>query len=126
MNTFISFIIDHWAEIVGTVALIAAVVISSKNFFSLSKDEQIKQIKGWLLGAVTLAEAEYGSGTGKIKLSVVYDAFIAKFPWIARVLSFEKFGEYVDEALNEMRHLLSTNNAVAALVETKESKAEEG
>ena len=85
----------------------------------MPKSEQVKQIKGWLLGAVTLAEAEFGSGTGKIKLSVVYDSFIEKFPWIAKVLTFEKFSEYVDEALVEMRKLLSTNEAVAAIVEAK-------
>lgn len=120
MNAIFTFIIDHWAEIVCLLALICVIITTFKDFFSLSKDEQIKQIKGWLLGAVTLAEAEFGSGTGKIKLSVVYDSFIEKFPWIAKVLTFEKFSEYVDEALVEMRKLLSTNKAIASIVESNE------
>lgn len=127
MNAFISFIADHWVEIIGTASLVAVVAVSFKNFFSLSKDEQIKQIKGWLLGAVTLAEAEFGGGTGKIKLSVVYDGFVEKFPWIARVLTFDKFSEYVDESLDEMRKLLLANKSVAAIVELKEAtNTEEG
>ena len=86
----------------------------------MSKAEQVEQVKGWLLGAVTLAEAEFGSGTGRIKLSVVYDSFVQKFPWIAKLLSFEDFSEYVDEALVEMRKLLSTNKAIAAIVGAKD------
>lgn len=119
MNAVFNFIIEHWAEIICVFAMVCVIIVTFKDFFSLSKAEQIKQIKGWLLGAVTLAEAEFGSGTGKIKLSVVYDSFIEKFPWIAKVLTFEKFSGYVDEALVEMRKLLSTNEAVAAIVEAK-------
>lgn len=121
MNVVISFIAENWVEIIGVATIITVAALSCKNFSSLSKTEQTKQIKGWLLSAVTLAEAEFGSGTGKIKLSVVYDAFIEKFPWIARTLTFDKFSEYVDESLVEMKKLLSTNKAVAAIVESKET-----
>lgn len=127
MNAVISFITEYWVEIVCIAVAVIAAIISLKHFLSLSNDEKIKQIKGWLLGAVTLAEAEFGSGTGKIKLSVVYDKFVEKFPWIAKVLSFDKFSEYVDESLREMRSLLSTNEAVAAIVASKENTdTEEG
>lgn len=116
MNNIVNFLVTYWAEIVWLIAIVVITVVAVKEFIPLSKDEQYKQIKGWLLGAVTLAEKEYGSGTGKIKLSAVYDKFVEKFPWIAKVLSFETFSEYVDNALVEMRNLLSTNEAVASIV----------
>lgn len=124
MNTIIEFIIDHWLELICAYTVIFMFVVFCKNFLSLPKGEQFKQIKGWLLGAVTLAESQYGGGTGKIKLSVVYDKFVEKFPWIAKILTFEKFGEYVDDALVEMRRLLESNTAVAAIVESKNDSAE--
>ncbi|MBQ6906976.1 MAG: hypothetical protein IJQ28_01230, partial [Clostridia bacterium] len=112
MITVFNYIIEHWEEIICVIAMVCVVAVTLKEFFSLPKAEQINQIKGWLLAAVTLAEKEYGGGTGRIKLSAVYNEFVDKFPWIARALTFSKFSEYVDEALIEMRKLLSDNNAV--------------
>ena len=122
MNTIINFITGHWFEFICTAVLICFVVYIFKDFFSLSREQQSKQIKSWLLGAVTLAEKEFGSGTGKIKLSVVYDSFVEKFPWIAKVLSFDTFSGYVDEALDEMRKLLDENDAVAEYVASDNSE----
>lgn len=122
MNTVINFITEYWFEFICTVVLINFVVYMFKDFFSLSREQQSKQIKAWLLGAVTLAEKEFGNGTGKIKLSVVYDSFVEKFPWIAKVLSFDTFSGYVDEALDEMRKLLSENEAVAEYVASDNSE----
>lgn len=124
MNTVFSFIVEHWAEIICLFAMICFIIVTFKDFLSMSKAEQVEQVKGWLLGAVTLAEAEFGSGTGRIKLSVVYDSFVQKFPWIVKLLSFEDFSEYVDEALVEMRKLLSTNKAIAAIVGAKDKGGE--
>ena len=121
MNNIINILITYKAEIICALAWIFIFIVTIKDFSALPKSEQIKQIQGWLLGAVTLAEAEYGSGTGKIKLSAVYDKFVEKFPWIAKVLSFEKFSEYVDEALVEMRKLLATNKAIASMVAPESS-----
>lgn len=116
MNNIVNFLVTYWAEIVWLIAIAAITVVAVKEFIPLPKDEQYEQIKGWLLGAVTLAEKEYGSGTGKIKLSTVYDKFVERFPWIAKVLTFEMFSKYVDDALVEMRNLLSTNKNVASIV----------
>ena len=81
----------------------------------MTKVQRINQIRGWLLQAVILAEAEFGSGTGRLKLSSVYDRFCARFPWLAKIISFEKFGEYVDQVLAEMRQLIAQNGAIAAI-----------
>ena len=124
MNKVIDFILTYWMQIICLIAIVYVSVLTFKEFFSLSRDEQVKQIKAWLLSAVTLAEAEFGSGTGKIKLSVVYDRFVERFPWIARVLSFEKFSKYVDDALLEMKQLLVTNKSIAKIVDGEKPSIE--
>lgn len=101
--------------IVFSVAVIV-VVFRIKKFFETPKDNQIKKVREWLLYAVTMAEKEYGSGLGKIKLRYTYDLFLVKFPWLARVITFEMFSELVDKALEEMRSMLEKNERVAELV----------
>jgi len=53
-----------------------------------------------------------------MKLSAVYDEFCSALPWIAKLLTFETFSEYVDEALDEAKHILSGNSAMASLAKT--------
>jgi hypothetical protein len=76
----------------------------------------MKQIKAWLLWAVTQAEAELGSGTGKLKLSMVYGAFVEKFTWLAKLIPLSTFSGLVDSVLGEMHRLVSSNAAVEEIV----------
>jgi hypothetical protein len=46
---------------------------------------------------------------------MVYDMAIEKFSWLS-FISFEVFKGWVDEALEEMRHLLETNDKIKAIV----------
>ena len=85
-------------------------------FLKLPIGEQKKKIKEWLLIIVTEMEKAYGSGTGKIKLRAAYNEFILTFPFAAVFLSFEKFSDWVDEALVKMRHLIETNTFAEAYV----------
>jgi hypothetical protein len=73
-------------------------------------------IREWLLMAVTEAEKELGDGTGQLKLRYVYDLFVTRFPWAAKVVSFSTFSALVDEALVEMREMLDKNAAVKMYV----------
>lgn len=73
--------------------------------------------KEWLLGAVTEAEKELGSKTGKLKLRIVYDAFITKFPIFSKIITFNAFSLMVDEVLVEMRKIIDTNVAVFKYVQ---------
>lgn len=109
------FIIQHWYTILVILVFIAGGVSAVIRFTKMTKEQRINQIRGWLLQAVILAEAEFGSGTGRLKLSSVYDRFCARFPWLAKIISFEKFGEYVDQVLAEMRQLIAQNGAIAAI-----------
>ncbi|MBR4450928.1 MAG: hypothetical protein IKS39_03745 [Clostridia bacterium] len=76
----------------------------------------IDKIRSWLLWAVTQAEREFGSGTGKLKLAFVYDLFIAKFPKLQIIVPFKLFSALVDQALAVMKEMLK-NDKILAFVE---------
>lgn len=86
------------------------------TFVKMPSDKQLEKIREWLLYAVTKAEKELGGGTGQIKLRYVYDMFVARFAWLAQVISFEMFSMMVDDALEKMRGMLEGNKAVQELV----------
>ena len=110
------FIVDNWAVIVAALSILAVAIVTIVRFVGLPTASQLAKVKEWLLWAVTEAEKELGGGTGQLKLRQVYDLFVTRFPWIAKLISFALFSTMVDEALDEMRHLLDTNTAVAAFV----------
>lgn len=62
-----------------------------------------------------MRQKELGGGTGQIKLRYVYDMFVARFTWLARVISFEAFSMMVDEALERMKKMLESNKAMQEL-----------
>lgn len=103
--------------VLAGIAVLAYVGYLVFSFFKQPRESQLAQVREWLLWAVTEAERILGSGTGQLKLRFVYDLFIERFPWLARIISFEKFAELVDEVLVDMRDLIDSNDAVKALVE---------
>lgn len=111
------FIVNNWAIIVAAAAGLAAAGVGIYRHFKLPAKEQLDKVREWLLYAVTEAEKDLGGGTGQLKLRQVYDLFIVRFPWLARVVSFELFSSMVDDALEDMREMLKKNKAVKALVE---------
>lgn len=110
------YLIDYWYVYVALVAVIFAITYVCVNFFKKPTEEQIKALKEWLLYAVTLAEKDLGSGTGKLKLRQVYDMFLIRFPWLAKVIPFKQFSAYVDEALEQMKSMLASNTSVQTFV----------
>lgn len=114
-----NFIVDHWYQILFALIVVSAAVIKVTKFCKQSKQEQYEQIKGWLLQAVLLAERDFGSGTGKLKLSTVYSEFCEQMPWLAKVIPFPLFCSYVDDALADMKEILGSNKAIASVVESK-------
>lgn len=109
------------------IIIIAALVIVAAAFFVIKKliDNRESAIREWLKYAVTLAEKALGSGTGQLKLRQVYEAFIEKFSFISKIISFDEFSELVDDALEWMKNQLESNSAVAALVNGTETEEEE-
>ena len=98
---------------------IALIILSVLNFIRLPKNKQLEKVKQWLLIAVTEAEKVLGSGTGRLKLSYVYDLFVTKFPWLAKIVPFETFSTLVDEVLEDMRKLIEANPNVNEYVNIK-------
>ena len=115
------FIIENWAIMFGMFALGAAVAIAFARFVQLPFGSQLEKVQNWLLLAVSEAERELGGGTGELKLRKVYDKFLGKFPWLARVISFKRFIGMVRKALAEMEKMLSENKAAKAYVEGSET-----
>ncbi len=110
------WIVNNWyLPFVFLVVLAIAAIIITK-FYYLPTKEQIKNIKEWLLYAVTEAEKQFGTGTGKLKLRQVYDWAVIKFPCL-QFVKFEVFSKWVDEALEIMRELLKKNQTVLEYIE---------
>ena len=115
------FFIDNWVLIVAGGAIVALTVLFVIRFCKQPGSEQIAKVREWLLWAVTEAEKDLGGGTGRLKLRQVYDLFVVRFPWIAKVISFDRFSSLVDEALEDMRELLKSNADVKNYVEGVDS-----
>ena len=103
------YIVENWFVIVGLIAVCAAGGYAVYVFVKMPSDKQLNKAREWLLYAVTKAEKELGGGTGQIKLRYVYDMFVARFTWLARVMM-------VDEALERMKKMLESNKAMQTLV----------
>ena len=110
------WLLNNWYVVLGIIAVLVAAGFAVYKFLGLPTKSQIAKIKEWLLYAVTTAEADLGSQTGILKLRMVYDMFIARFPMVAKIISFNRFSYWVDEALDEMRELLEKNEAVKSVV----------
>ena len=111
------FILENWPIIVAVIAVVAVAAVAVVRFAGLPTEGQLAKVREWLVWAVTEAEKDLGGGTGQLKLRQVYDLFVTRFPWLAKLISFELFSNMVDEALEEMREMLDTNQAVKAFVE---------
>lgn len=85
MNTLVSVIIDNFWFIFAVLIIITVFGYRIYSFFKTPTKQQIAQVKVWLLSAVILAEKEFGAGTGRIKLSAVYNEFVSKFPCSPRL-----------------------------------------
>lgn len=116
MENVLKFLVDNWYLIIAAIGIIFGIVLKMKGFSKLPTEEQIKSIKEWLLMAVAEAEAQLGSGTGELKLRMVYDMFVERFPSLALIVPFEMFSAWVDDALTELEELLKTNSAVKSVV----------
>ena len=110
---------------IGIVGLVLVGVIAVIQFIKSDRSSQMNKVREWLLFAVTEAEKQFGTSTGAIKLRYVYDLFIAKFPAISKVLSFDSFSLLVDEALKQFKKLLIGNKTLQEKVYGKELNEEE-
>ena len=113
---FMEILMNYWYVIVGVIAVLIMIGISIYKFAGLPTKSQVEKIKEWLLYAVTKAETELGEKTGQLKLHTVYDLFITRYPTVSKLVSFETFSSWVDEALDEMKKMLESNKKIEELV----------
>ena len=111
------WIVSNWFLIIVLIAYITTSFVYVRKMYMMPSDEQLKKVRQWLLWAVVAAEKELGAKTGQLKLRYVYDLFITKFPLLVDIISFTQFSLLVDEALEQMRHLIETNDSIKAYTE---------
>lgn len=116
-----NWILDNWYLIVGALAIVSCVVMLVIEFINRPNSEQLTAFTEWLKYGVTIAEKALGSGTGQLKLRMVWDLALTKFPWIERIMEFERFSQYVDEALIWLNKQLESNNNLSSYVEGSDS-----
>lgn len=96
------------------IAAIGLLLISVIMFaVKMIKDEKATVME-WLVSAVVQAEAELGSGTGRLKLKMVYDMFMRRFPTASVFVSLDTFSGWVDIALDTVKMLLYKENMNAS------------
>lgn len=94
---------------VAIIAILTGATLMTLWFVKLPKETQIENIKEWLKWAVVESEKALGAGTGQLKLRLVYDMAVNKFPWVVTLVSFSTFSEWVDDALKWMEKQLNDN-----------------
>ena len=97
------------------IAIVIGLVIGLIIIIYLIINQKSKVIE-WLKYAVSEAEKQLGGGTGQLKLRLVYDWFVQKFPVVAAVVPFRVFSAWVDTALETMKKWLEDNKNVANYV----------
>lgn len=114
------WLIDNWSFLIVVACALGVIIIYINKFMAMPTGEQLNKLKQWLLFAVIEAEKQYSHGTGALKLRAVYNQFCQVFPSLVSIVPFSIFAELVDEALEEMKHLLETNLDIANYVEGEE------
>lgn len=116
LTEIIEFIQEYWYIVLAFAACISIISIKVWDWCKQPDNEQIEQVKQWLIFAVAQAEKELGSGTGQMKLRYVYNLFVSKFPAVALVISFDAFSGLVDEALEELKKLMEDNKDIEKII----------
>lgn len=115
------FIFNNWVSIVGLAIIAIVAIVKGKQYLAKDKEQKIAAIREWLKYGVTVTEKAMGSGTGALKLRMLYSMLTSQFPYTTKILSFEEFSKMVDEALLWMKNQLESNANVLKLIEGGEN-----
>ena len=121
-----TWLIENWFLLVAIAAALGVSVWAVYRFFGLPTEKQREKVKEWLIWACIEAERALQSGTGQLKLRQVYDMFCAvpAFTWVAKLISFELFSEWVSDALATAKEMMINNKALAEYVYGEYADAE--
>lgn len=111
------WLVNNWYIVFAAIVVVVMGVVVCVKFFKLPTAEQIKAVKEWLVYCVMVCEKELGTKTGKEKLRMAYDMFLSKFTWLAKIVPFDTFSNWVDEALIEFKKMLESNAQLQNYVE---------
>lgn len=103
------WIIDNWSLLVVVIAVICYFIITGK--------QGIIQALIYMTGK---AEKELGSKTGQLKLRLVYNMFVARYPVLSKIIPFKVFSKWVDEALDTLKGLMESNDNIRYYIRRQE------
>lgn len=119
VKNFLMFVNEHWTEIVVIAGLGLAIWKKVESYLQKTDEEKIQiakdQLRETILKFVTKAEIDYDDWVkaGAVKRAQVIDEIFAKYPILNRVTNQEslisEIDTMIDEALNELREILSKN-----------------
>lgn len=112
----IDFIANNWFYIIILVAIFVVIIRLAYQIIKDPSSIDLSKVQEWLLWAVMQAEKQLGGGTGQLKLRYVYDMFVARFPTVSKILTFEAFSIMVDIALAKLNEMLTNNKKVQQYV----------
>lgn len=98
-------------QMIAVTVLILALIVNQRY-----------RVLEWLRYAVSRAEKELGRYTGQLKLRLVYDWYVEKFPIISAVLPFFIFSHWVDIALKTMDKWVNAKGAISKWIDVPEEK----
>lgn len=105
-------LIENWVIFVIALVLILLTVYAVLRFLKLTPKQQLSKVKAALLYMVTEAEKELKSKTGRVKRSMVWEWLVERFPFISLFITEEKYDELLDQALEEFRKMLESNDSL--------------
>lgn len=131
-------IYDNIPMILTIIAIAAGIGIKVRNFLKQSKEDQMKQlqeqadkvvelVKESLLSIVSKAEKEWGSGTGTIKKSWVWEQLQAQQQKLTEYISEglidkDMVDDLIEAAVEELNTILKKNQKAAEAVKPSEER----
>ena len=103
------WIIDNWSLLV----IIAGVIV----YFIITGKRGIIQALVYMTGQ---AEKELGSKTGQMKLRLVYNMFVEKYPVLSKIIPFKVFSNWVDIALSQLKDMMQENTNIKYYIQRKD------
>lgn len=120
MELILQWLIQNVLTIMIVLLLLCAIILVVMKFLKLTPKEQLAKVQACLLAWVTEAERLLQSKTGQVKKSLVWTWVKNKFPIIAMFISEETYDKILDDALDKLREMLLTNDALYKYVYGKD------
>ena len=121
-------IYDNLPMILTIIAIVAGIGIKVRNFLKQSQaDKVVELVKESLLSIVSKAEKEWGSGTGTIKKSWVWEQLQAQQQKLTEYISEglidkDMVDDLIEAAVEELNAILKKNQKAAEAVKPPEER----